>query len=684
MPAAMRPAPLWFWNNSTVEPEELRQQMCDFKKAGYGGLSILPFGRDFKPKYLTDEYFEVYRVCMEEAANLNLRLCIYDEYGFPSGTAGDINGDGIGRFKQKYPHLTNKRLDKTEFTVSPGTTFQTEIDSTYLMAVVSMDMLTFQRIDLTEFIDNGVLTWNVPQGTWKVMAFHCVDAGNSIIDYLSPEAADLYIAMTHEEYYKRFSKYFGTVIEGTFFDEPTMYYANGRTWTPDFNKKFELTYGFCPALYYPALWYDIGQETTEARNYLFGFRSQLFAEGYINKVNRWSAKHGVHATGHLDNEEKVNAVGTSGDFMKAFKYLNIPGIDKIGGNRPAEKFYKLTASAAYNWDHSYVMSETYGAMGNIGWNQLFGIAMDQYAKGINILIPHAVWYNTEKVTFLPELSLRNPIYADSLSVFNDYLTRLNVLMKNEGRWVGDIAVLYPIHAMESDHYLDGPLGYYRGGVEIPYLDYIDVSTILSDNLGYDHLFIHPEVLDERCSVEKGKLKLNNKIQYNSFSTLFIPSCKTISLTNLEKIKEFSDAGGQVIFTTQYPVRATLLKDDAKVKSLVKELATRENVYFVESPTKENLQAVLLQSKNEFALNFNWNPVRNTHKIVNQKNLWFLANPGHENISTEFTLNGEYDLEVWDPHTGIISREPVDLIRQKGRTLVKMDLPALRSLFLIEK
>ena len=102
--------------------------------------------------------------------------------------------------------------------------------------------------------------------------FTCVDAGNTIMDYMSPEAADLYIGMTHDEYYKRFGDDFGATVTGTFFDEPTLYYANGRSWTPDFNQKFESRYGFSPALYYPALWYDIGAETAEARNYLFGFR----------------------------------------------------------------------------------------------------------------------------------------------------------------------------------------------------------------------------------------------------------------------------------------------------------------------------------------------------------------------------------------------------------------------------
>lgn len=683
-PMCMHPTPLWFWNNAAVEPEELRRQMGDFKKAGYGGLSILPFGRNFRPEYLTEAYFEAYKVCIEEAERLGITLCIYDEYGFPSGTAGDINGDGNGRFRAKYPGHTNKRLDKKEYLPEKGKTLCVKLPDKYLMAVVAMDTVSCKRLDLSGSVRGNLLTWNAPAGAWKVMAFYCSDAGNSIVDYLSPEAADLFIGMTHEAYYKRFSKYFGATINGTFFDEPTMYYADGRTWTPDLNDKFEKEYGFSPALYYPALWYDIGEETAEARNYLYGFRSRLFAEGYIKRVNDWSRNHGIYATGHLDNEEIVNAVGTSGDFMKAFQYLDIPGIDKIGGNRPTEKFYKLIVSAAYNWDHSYVMSETYGNMGNINWNRIFGIAMDQYAKGINMLIPHAVWYDTEKVAFRPELSQRNSIYRDSLPVFNNYLSRLNVMMRNEGRWMGDIAILYPIHTMQSGHRMDGPLGYYKGGVALSDMDYADLSADLSDVLGYDHLFIHPEVLDGRCSVGGGRLKLKNKVQHNAFSTLFVPSCETISLTNLEKIRDFARSGGTVVFTTRMPSRATRSEDDGALGTILEELKIRENVFFIEKPSVENLRRAMESLSEGYMLKFIADPVRNICKSYGKRNLWFLANPGAAVKRPEFVLNGRFDLEVWDPHTGTISDKGLTVSYVEGKTRVKTELPPCRALFIVEK
>ena len=58
-----RPIPLWFWNNTTVcEADLLNQFRQMVEKDGYGGCAILPFGKNFRPEYLSDEYFTLYEI----------------------------------------------------------------------------------------------------------------------------------------------------------------------------------------------------------------------------------------------------------------------------------------------------------------------------------------------------------------------------------------------------------------------------------------------------------------------------------------------------------------------------------------------------------------------------------------------------------------------------------------------
>ena len=702
-PTKFRPDPLWFWNNTDITKEGIDAQMPGFlEKCGYGGLAILPFGPNLTPKYLTEEYFERYKYAVEKAAELGLTLSLYDEYGFPSGSGGAINADGVPRFRNRFPNLTMKRLDKIEEETRGGATYVSPVSKTgQLMAAVAMNADTKERIDLSGNITEETIVWKVPEGNWKIMQFVCVADDDPNMDYLSEEAAKAYISMTHEAYYKRMPEYFGKTITSTFFDEPTLYRAQARCWTPIFNETYIKKYGSSPALYYPALWYDIGPETQAARNALFGLRAELYAAAYPKAVSEWSKAHGIVATGHQDNEEIENPVGTSADLMKCFKYQDVPGIDKIGGDRPAEKFYKIVSSAAYNWDHSLVMSETYGAMGNIPWDTLYNVAMDQYSKGINMLIPHAVWFNDRDVTFEPELSHRNRLYNQGLYEFNTFLARLNMLLRNDDRFVTDVAMLYPIETMQGEHYFDGPLGAYAGGVKIPDMDYVQISQRLTNELGRDFQFLHPEVLQDACRVDKNGLTLANTKQYNTFRTLIVPSSKTISVANLAKILTFFEAGGQVIFTTQLPVKSTEPNADAQVVALMDKLLPEKlrssgephtnpaggRVVFLAKPGADALRNALARPSETFDVEFPEGivPMRYIHKERAGKDIYYFANLNGKAFDSAVALRGKKRYELWNPHTGeVTALQPEYAKKGKDRvSLVRLRVEPSQSVFLVE-
>jgi hypothetical protein len=575
-PLTFRSRPLWFWNNTQVTVSQVEAQLQGNRdQSGYGGLAPLPFGKNFTPKYLSDAYFSLYGVAVDKARELGMFLTIYDEYGFPSGSGGANMGDGIPRFKNKYPDGTLKRLDKHEEDVTGPGDYTRQIPQGTLMSLVAMNVHTKERVDLTDKVRQGSITWNVPAGTWKVMTFVCVLDGDANVDYLEPDQVAKYIDMVYEPYYKRFSKDFGKTISGAFYDEPTLYRAQGRVWTDRFNEKFQAAHGFSPTPYYPALWYDIGPETQAARNYLWGFRAELYATGYMKTVQDWCRTHGnIPLLGHQDQENIKNPVGVSGDLMKSYRYQAVPGIDKIGWDNDPEAYYKIVSSVAYNWDKAQVMTETYGAMGNLSWDRLYAIVMEQYAKGINNFIQHGVWYNLQDITYRPELSYRNPRYAKGLKDYNTYIARLNVLLQAPGRHVADIAVLYPIATLQAGYYFDGPIIPYSGGVPIPEADYIYLGELLATQVGRDFTFLHPDALDERCSVRGDCVILDNQVNYEAYKVMIVPGHKTIRWSNLKKIKQFYDHGGKVIATGQLPSKSAEFGHDADVVSTIKAMFPR--------------------------------------------------------------------------------------------------------------
>lgn len=710
-PLQYKPRPLWFWNNVTVTPEGITEQMQNLRdKCGYGGLGILPFGANFKPKYLEDDYFKVYGVALENAKKLGMKLCLYDEYGFPSGSAGAINGDEIPRFKNAFPDATIHRLDKLEETVTYPGEYARALPEGTLMSIVAMDSLTNKRIDLTNKVSEGRITWKVQPGTWKIMIFVCVTDGDPNVDYLDPDAVDKFIGMVHQQYYNRFKEYFGTTIDGIFYDEPTMYRAAGRMWTPRFNEWFEEKYGYSPTIDYPALWYDIGDDTQAARNSLFGFRTELYAKGFMKRIQDWCDTHGgITATGHQDNEDMKNPVSISGDLMKCYQYQDIPGIDRIGGgaSRPSEKYYKLISSVAYNWDKQLVMSETYGDMGNLSWKEIYAIAMEQYTKGINYLIPHAAWYDNQKVTFLPELSYRNPLYADGLPNYSTFIGRLNVLLQTKGRHVADVAMLYPIASLQGSHYLDGPLGYYAGGVAIAEDNYADLGELFSTDICCDFTWLHPDVLDERCKVAGNTLKLTNKVNYEKYKVIVIPAHQTIRWSNLKKIKQFYDNGGKVIAIGTLPTRSAEFSKD--VRAAIREIfgvqMDNQRKYIVSDSVTihknaKGGEAVFLTTPDAAKIRQcietmiplrdvkmeKGSKLRYIHKVTDTSNIYYFANITMDNIDDTVILRGKIEPELWDPHTGKVSKAEYIHLSEGGEELtkVKIQLAGNHSCFLVAK
>jgi hypothetical protein len=173
----------------------------------------------------------------------------------------------------------------------------------------------------------------------------------------------------------------------------------------------------------------------------------------------------------MDQEEILSPVSICGDLMKVFEHQDMPGVDQIGQYGRGSPAYKIVSSAADNYNKPNVMCEVYGAMGeSMPAENLFKEAMDQFAKGINYVVPHGTWYDGEKnVTFPPELSFRSRKFGPVMGEYNRYVSKVSALLRG-GRHVSDIAVLYPIADLMAYHQF-GDESAYLGGNIAPYDGY---------------------------------------------------------------------------------------------------------------------------------------------------------------------------------------------------------------------
>ena len=706
-PLCWESRPLWFWN-APISDEKTTAIMEGCKRVGYYGFGILPC--EGAQKFMSPAYLNAYQFALDKAAALGMKMCLYDEYWFPSGAAG-------GQLKETHPEALSKRLDKAETEVTGPKAFSTPLPEGSFMGAAAMNTATKEIVDISDRAHDGTLSWDVPAGTWKVMRFACVtDGARDLVDYLSPEAVQQFASLTYQKYYDRFPGHFGTTIDSAFYDEPTMHWVEGgRAWTGAFNTKFEHKYGKSPVPYYPALWYDIGDGTAAARNLLFGFRAELYSTGFPKVVTDWCRDHKIGLMGHQDQEEVVNPTGLCGDLMKCFQHQDIPGIDEIFTYGRGTKAYKVVSSAACNFGKPRVMCETYGAIKGMPVATLYREAMDLFAKGINMMIPHAVWYDDKHIIFEPELSFRTEPYASALPEYNKYIGRIQRMLQ-QGRHVSEVAVLYPIATLQAGYHFDGPLKPYEGGIIPEEADYMDVGEYLALHARRDYIYLHPEVLDASCTLDGPCLRLDNASAHEALRVIILPGSKVIHASNLQVIKRFWEQGGKVIATTQLPFKSAEFGRDAEVRQMIAQIFGKEAdapvedfakradrslrhdnaaggvACFIERPTAERFRAILRGIMPVPDVSIEGDPVVQggnlsyIHKAIEGREIYFFANSSDTAINTAVHLRGELDLEDWDPHTGAITECMHTHTTDTGEavTIVPLRFPPVHSVFLVTK
>jgi hypothetical protein len=672
--------------------------------------------------YLSEEYFRLYRAAIDEGLKHGFPASmIYDEWSYPSGIVG-------GQFYSKYPELAEKSIELVEKNVTGPAKAELEIPAGPYVGAVMMNLDTRARVDVSakrvDSAGRSVLACDVPAGRWKLMAFYLdgtfrpASQKGGAVDYLDREAVQKYIALNFEPYYTHLKDYFGTVIKQTFYDEPSMHMPDGRLWTPHFNEEFQKKYGVSPMTLYPALWYDIGPDTAAARNALFGFRAELYAENYIGQVAKWCADHGIKMAGHQDQEEAISPVGVTGDLMKVFQRQQIPGIDDIYYPGRSLTAYKIVTSAAFNYDWPQCIAETYAAYRAMNPTIAMRTAMDQFAMGVNMQMdarPRGIDPETDR-----------------------YLGRLGYLLQG-GRHVADVAVLYPIAALQSAYVFAQPApsprgngsspGFYyalEGAIPAPEFDYMDLGEMLYRGLRVDYTYLHPEILADRCRIDGQRLVLDNRQNREEFRVLIIPGGDTISADAAKRILEFYRAGGTVIGTSKLPSHAAEFQRDADVRAMVEEVFgisdvnpltaeisivaddfksyfTHRNAaggrgYFVPRPDAKLLQTLLKQTDPvrdvEVQAEPLWPLKRGTaydgaltyiHKVKDGRDVYFFANSAEQPVDVQVALRGAKTLAVWNPHTG--ETEPAETtsstVEGQPVTTVHLALGPVKSVFFVQ-
>lgn len=444
------PIPFWFLNDE-LNDEEIVRQLRAFKEKGVCGVVLHPrIGIPESIAYMSDEFMHYITTAVETAAELDMKIVLYDEAMYPSGSACGLVAAANPRFASQCIILTD---DDRE-----GKLIAKTSDGKYIMQVASNGRIRGIHYGQDDGEPNAPLA----------------------SDLLSPEAVAKFIEITHERYYSVLKDYFGSTIIGFFTDEPSALGRNPRSGS------FAWTWGFEDVI--EALGGDLGELeglfTGEDNHTVRLYRKAVFErenDVYYSALSSWCEDHGIALMGHPHR----------GDDIECERFFHIPGQDVVlrwicpekgglaGGVESAQA--KCSSDAARIFGRRRNMNECYGACckDDIPWN-FSGGDLKWYTdwlgvRGVNMFIPHAFYYSVDgkrKDERPPDVGPNN-IWWKYFGTISTYIRRISYLM-TDSRNTARVCVLCENRNMPVEQVAQ----FYENQVEFNYVPYSAVSDSL--------------------------------------------------------------------------------------------------------------------------------------------------------------------------------------------------------------
>ncbi|MDO4293458.1 MAG: SGNH/GDSL hydrolase family protein [Eubacteriales bacterium] len=448
------PVPFWFFND-WPDRERIAAQLEDFVEKGVNAFVLHPrIGIPEQIGYLSEAYFETVRFVAETARRLGMKIVLYDEGMYPSGSAH-------GLVVRENPAFAARGLTRTD---GPG--------ADPVIAALP---------------DGQFLVWRFTGGTIRGIHFG-EDDGEAgappAADLLNPEAVRAFLRLTHDRYYEELREYFGTTVIGFFTDEPSPVGRNAEgffPWAGGLERELQAAGGCAAEL--QGL-FD-GTENTSTEIYRRLIKSHL-RETFYRPLSEWCSAHGIELMGHPE----------ASDDVEEQLYFGVPGQDlilrrvtpKTGGLlEPDSVQAKLTADIARHLGRRRNANECFGVCSRRGIPWYFtGEDMKWYIdwltmRGVNLLVPHAFYYSVEGARSgerPPDVGPNN-IWWPHYRRFSDYIKRMCSLMTGAGTGAR-IAVLCDNNRVPCR----------------------EVAALYERQIEFHYL---PAALLERCRAEDGKL-----------------------------------------------------------------------------------------------------------------------------------------------------------------------------------
>jgi len=659
-PDEFRPYPFWFWNGE-LSKEEITWQMEECRRQKIYAVMIHPRHGLVTP-YLGDEYMAMIVHTVKEAERLGMKVWLYDEYNWPSGTVA-------GRLLRDYPQYRMKYLHHEYRELNGGDVVPPIVDKGELMCIQGTNL---DSGEVREFSPNE----KVPPGRWGIaqfqfnyspLALDCV-RGHShtapesgYLDVMNPDAVAKFIELTHEVYYRHLKDYFGTTVIGIFTDEVGVIYdfdfgydfgrsmTTNLPWTPALEQEFRKAKGYSLREKLIHLIADVPGAETTRRDY-WDVVIDLYTASYHQQVARWCDDHRIAYTGHNVCEEM--SLHYQGDLYRSLKEFHVPGLDWTSKDSTLDTAFvyqvaKTVSSTIHLHKRQFAVCETFGASGwGLTLNDMKHVTDYLYALGINLMCLHGFFYSLRGARVhecSPSEFFQSPWWK-YMATYSDYTARLGALL-SQGKYLCSLGVFVPTRSYlgrNNRTIFDAKPTFHADAIN-------RLCRVLLEN-GADFELVFDSALNASMITPQG-------IQWGDeqIDTLIIPPCDPLDPGLEDLLAQFQRKGGKVIRMTEAP--------DAVKKDLLRQIADNRVALFDDTQESEGVLIYRRVLPDNCVLCFACNASTVEHPSA------VLAFP--ENAHVE-----EIDLEDCSQHSAEFSN-------RNGRTLVSTSFrPHQSRLFLL--
>jgi len=640
---------------------------------GFGGIVSNVSSTD----YLESEAkWKAFQRGVEEAKKAGMAMWLYDERGYPSGTAGGLTLRGHPEWEARGLLIADAGAGggPVSLDVPPGRLFRA---AAFPVSGGAIDL--DKAADLSANVRDGKLRWDAPAGEWRVMAitedrlYEGTHASLSLADkqpyinMLQPEPTARFLELTHEAYAGRLGPDLGRWFIGTFTDEPSLMSMFLRAmpyrvlpWAANLAPQFRERRGYALEPLVPALVADAGPRGRRARYDFWLTVAELVSENYFGQIRQWCRRHGLPSGGHLLLEEPLlTHVPLYGDLFRCERVLDAPSLDCLTSLPPEVHWYsaRLIASAAELEGRPDTMCETsdhaqhYRPKGDARPPR--AVTEEEIRGTCNRLIASGMTTITSYYSFAG-------LSDEQLQRLNQWVGRCCTMLYG-GRQAADVAVVYPIESVwprfvpSREWTKDCPPAAHQ--VEKAYRD--TAEELFANRR--DFTFIDSRTLAEGDAAD-GTLTYRGL----AWRAVVLPRVDTLPLKAWENLARFWRGGGVVVAVGAMPANSESEFPAASVEKLAREIfadASGPSVtanaaggagIFLPAGTETLLAAALDRVLERDVQAPARSPLRVTHRRIEGHEVYFIISDSAKPWEGEVRLAVAGPVERWDPASGAVT------------------------------